>query len=84
MAAAVYSEVLFRTSGLHKGDTFLEQQFWLYCYSLSFALTGHLSTRPGYGLSQFASDFQSELVTAQQLCNLRQGQYGYYLTNRGT
>ncbi len=55
VGAAVYTETLFKSGG-GKGETFLDQQFWLYLYGMAVATVVHIFTGANYGPASFFSD----------------------------
>ncbi len=55
VAAAVYTEHLFKT-GVLKKECFLEQQFWLYLYGAAVALCVHMISQPNYTLNAIIQD----------------------------
>ncbi len=58
MGAAVYTEQLFK-SGSVKGETFLDQQFWLYFYGAIVAGIVHFITNPTYSFVNFFMDVKA-------------------------
>ncbi len=59
VGAAVYTESLFK-GGSVKGESFLDQQFWLYLYGMSVATFVHVVTNPTYGISNLAHSFSGK------------------------
>jgi len=59
VGAAVYTETLFK-SGAVKGESFLDQQFWLYFYGASVAAVMHAASNPNYGLSSLADSVKGK------------------------
>lgn len=59
VGAAVYTEQLFK-SGSNKGETFLDQQFWLYSYGAIVATTVHFISKPTYVVSNLIQDLESK------------------------
>ena len=57
VGAAVYTETLFKSGGA-KGETFLDQQFWLYLYGLIVATVVHTVTNPAYTVYSFLDGIQ--------------------------
>ncbi len=55
VGAAVYTESLFK-GGAAKGESFLDQQFWLYLYGMVVASFVHLASAPTYGVASLARD----------------------------
>ena len=55
--AATYTESQFKGGAL-KGETFLEQQFWLYIYSSAIACLVHVMSDTSYGLVKLSIDLQ--------------------------
>jgi hypothetical protein len=55
VGTAIYTETLFKKSDV-KGETFLDQQFWLYLYGSIISLSGHWIRYPDYGISEIAKD----------------------------
>ena len=47
VGAALYTEHLFKSSTVI-GETFLDQQFWMYLYESAIALLLHTITNPSY------------------------------------
>ena len=56
VGAAVYTETLFKSGG-GKGESFLDQQFWLYLYGIGVASTVHVLSGANYGLPSLLKDF---------------------------
>ena len=61
VGAAVYTETLFKSGGV-KGESFLDQQFWLYLYGIFVASTVHLISNPHYGINGFITDIGGEVL----------------------
>ena len=57
VGAAVYTEQLFK-SGNHKGESFLDQQFWLYTYGAIIASIVHFISKPTYSPASLIEDIQ--------------------------
>lgn len=57
VAAAVYTEALFKGAS-NKGESFLDQQFWLYLYGIFVATIVHSISQGSYGLASFVADLQ--------------------------
>ena len=77
VGAAVYTESLFKSGGT-KGESFLDQQFWLYLYSMGVASIVHLTSNPTYGLADLAESFgQTATMVLVLLCfAMIMGSYG--------
>ena len=58
MGSSVYTEQLFKNSN-NKGESFLDQQFWLYAYGAIVASTVHFVSRPTYTLPILIQDLQN-------------------------
>ena len=56
VGAAVYTEQLFKSGS--KGESFLDQQFWLYFYGILVASGLHLMNAPGYNAQSLIKDVQ--------------------------
>ena len=56
VGAAVYTEQLFKSGS--KGESFLDQQFWLYFYGILVASGLHLFNTPGYAAQSLIKDVQ--------------------------
>lgn len=56
VGAAVYTEQLFKSGS--KGESFLDQQFWLYFYGILVASGLHLMNTPGYAAQSLIKDVQ--------------------------
>ena len=61
VAAAVYTEQLFKNST--KGESFLDQQFWLYFYGTLVASTVHFLSAPHYTFRSLIKDVLGEYFT---------------------
>ena len=59
VGAAVYTEQLFKSGS--KGETFLDQQFWLYFYGILVASGLHLFNTPGYAAQSLIKDVQGNV-----------------------
>jgi hypothetical protein len=51
----VYTEQLFKSGGT-KGESFLDQQFWLYLYGAMVASMVHFISKPAYTFALFTED----------------------------
>ncbi|XP_059091463.1 uncharacterized protein LOC131886999 isoform X2 [Tigriopus californicus] len=58
VCAAVYTESLFKSGGGIKGESFLDQQFWLYSYGIIISIVVHIIPNPYYGISQYLRDVE--------------------------
>jgi len=58
VGSSVYTEQLFKNSN-NKGESFLDQQFWLYAYGAIVASTVHFVSRPTYTLPILIQDLQN-------------------------
>ncbi len=68
VGAAVYTESLFKSGGA-KGESFLDQQFWLYLYGMGVASVVHLASNPTYGPADLAESFvQMPTMVLALLC----------------
>jgi len=56
VGAAVYTEQLFKSS--NKGESFLDQQFWLYSYGAIIASMVHFISKPSYTPTSLIQDIQ--------------------------
>ena len=56
VGAAVYTEQLFKSG--HKGESFLDQQFWLYTYGAIIASIVHFISKPTYSPASLIEDIQ--------------------------
>ena len=61
VGAAVYTEQLFKSGS--KGESFLDQQFWLYFYGILVASGLHLMNTPGYAAQSLIKDVQGKYIT---------------------
>ena len=52
----MYTETLFKSGGA-KGESFLDQQFWLYLYGACVATVVHVASNPTYGVGSLAASF---------------------------
>ena len=57
MGSSIYTEQLFKNS--NKGESFLDQQFWLYAYGAVVASTVHFVSRPTYTIPVLIQDLQT-------------------------
>ncbi len=57
VGAAVYTEQLFKSGNV--GESFLDQQFWLYSYGSLVAFLVHLISNPAYFVPELAQDLQA-------------------------
>ena len=55
VGAALYTEHLFKSSNV-KGETFLDQQFWMYLYESLVAILLHSITNSSYTVMSLTSD----------------------------
>ena len=55
VGAALYTEHLFKSSNV-KGETFLDQQFWLYFYESLVGILLHTITNSSYTVMSLTSD----------------------------
>jgi hypothetical protein len=55
VGAALYTEHLFKSSNV-KGETFLDQQFWMYFYESLVAILLHSITNSSYTVMSLTSD----------------------------
>ena len=55
VGAALYTESLFKFSNV-KGETFLDQQFWMYFYETLMAILLHALTNPSYQFPSLTKD----------------------------
>ena len=55
VGAALYTESLFKSNTV-KGETFLDQQFWMYFYETGMAILLHSLTNPSYSVMSLISD----------------------------
>ncbi len=62
----MYTESLFKGGGA-KGETFLDQQFWLYLYGAAVASIVHVASDATYGLGSLAKDLSGEDLGAGSL-----------------
>jgi len=61
VGTAVYTEQLFKNS--NKGESFLDQQFWLYSYGAVVTMIVHFVSRPTYTIPVLIQDLQSTSST---------------------
>jgi len=57
VGSSVYTEQLFKNT--NKGESFLDQQFWLYAYGSLVATTVHFISKPTYTLPVLIQDIQN-------------------------
>ena len=57
----MYTETLFKSSS-EKGETFLDQQFWLYFYGALASAGVHAVSDTSYGLASLLADTLGESV----------------------
>lgn len=62
VCAAVYTESLFKSGGATKGESFLDQQFWLYFYGILISVVVHIIPNPYYGIGQYIRDVESKYI----------------------
>ena len=55
VGAALYTEHLFKSSNV-KGETFLDQQFWMYFYESLVGILLHYITNSSYTVMSLTSD----------------------------
>ena len=55
VGAALYTESLFKSNSV-KGETFLDQQFWMYFYETGMAILLHSITNSTYSVMSLVSD----------------------------
>jgi len=65
VGAALYTESLFKSNTV-KGETFLDQQFWMYFYETGMAILLHSLTNPSYSVMSLLSDVL-DMKTSLQL-----------------
>jgi len=58
VGSSVFTEQLFKSSN-NKGESFLDQQFWLYAYGAVVASTYHFISRPTYTIPILIQDLQT-------------------------
>ena len=61
VGAALYTESLFKSNTV-KGETFLDQQFWMYFYETGMAILLHSITNSNYSIISLISDLSGKLL----------------------
>lgn len=60
VGAAVYTEQLFKSGSNKNGETFLDQQFWLYSYGALVATIVHFISKPTYTFTSLIEDLEGK------------------------
>jgi len=70
VGAALYTESLFKSNTV-KGETFLDQQFWMYFYETGMAILLHSITNSNYSIISLISDLSGMKGSLQVIlvCN---------------
>ena len=61
VGAALYTESLFKSNTV-KGETFLDQQFWMYFYETGMAILLHSITNSNYSIISLISDLSGKYL----------------------